>query len=388
MRRRFAPPRRRNQQASSTAEGRHGDDPMDFELPMEREEQPFEGCCWHGTAGLRQIALDLWAPDYSALFEMEFEYNLAACGTGFDLAPSTYRARLQGELAERYDQRQRQHQRDEMAIALHANNMRRWSPSLLSRSVAYFNLTTSLMHSEETRQRRLAARPTILQFMRMMRDCRPQVEWDKARHVSFYVADQTYEWVGMKKRGARKTLERLDPTGMPVAIEHEVYINSIKLELPSSLGTLSEADQQAIAANNGSPYTEDFNLVFVPLQPAAVSASLVWLVQDALKPVSTAATAAGVGLPDLTLRMLASAVYGRPNVDPGGPSEFEILDPLMRTDTKSYDDFVKISAHLSARSWSECVVDIFCGDGQSVLSFKNLKKRWPFRYALLYLVQI
>ena len=167
-----------------------------------------------------------------------------------------------------------------------------------------------------------------------------------------------------------------------------MYINSIKLELPSSLGTLSEADLQVIAANNGSPYTEDFNLVFVPLQPAAVSASLVWLVQDALKPVSTAATAAGVGLPDLTLRMLASAVYGRPNVDPGGPSEFEILDPLMRTDTKSYDDFVKISAHLSARSWSGCVVDIFCGDGQSVLSFKNLKKRWPFRYALLYLVQI
>ena len=161
--------------------------------------------------------------------------------------------------------------------------------------------------------------------------------------MSFYVADQTYEWVGMKKRGARKTLERLDPTGMPVAIEHEVYINSIKLELPSSLGTLSEADQQAIAANNGSPYTEDFNLVFVPLQPAAVSASLVWLVQDALRPVSTAATAAGVGLADLTLRMLASAVYGRPNVDPGGPYEFEILDPLMRTDTKSYDDFVKIS---------------------------------------------
>jgi hypothetical protein len=52
--------------------------------------------------------------------------------------------------------------------------------------------------------------------------------------VSFYVADQTYEWVGMKKRGRRNTLERLDPAGMPVAIEHEVYINSVKLELPQS----------------------------------------------------------------------------------------------------------------------------------------------------------
>jgi hypothetical protein len=52
----------------------------------------------------------------------------------------------------------------------------------------------------------------------------------------------------------------------------------------------------------------------------------------------------------------------------------------MRTDTKSYDDFVKITAHLSSHSSAECAVDVFCGDGQSVISFKNLKKRWPFRY--------
>ena len=217
--------------------------------------------------------------------------------------------------------------------------------------------------------------------MRMMRDCRPKVEWDMARHVCFYVADQTYEWVGMKKRGARKTLERLDPTGMPVAIQHEVYINFIKVQLPSTLGTLSVADLQAIALNQGSPYTEDYNLVFLPLQPVTVAASLVWLASDALKSVSSAAAAEGVAPAALTLRMLATSLYGRPNVDPGGPSEFDILEPLMRTDTKSYDDFIKITKHLSSHSSSDCVVDIFCGDGQSVISFKNLKKRWPYRYA-------
>jgi hypothetical protein len=249
---------------------------------------------WHGKHGLKQIALQLWAPDYSVLFEAEFEHNLLECGSGgYVLPASTYRARLHGEAAERYDWRQRQRKRDEMAIALHGNNMQRWSPSLLARSVAYFNLTTSFMHAEESRQRRLASRPTTLQFMRTMRDCRPQVEWEVARHVSFYVADQTYEWVGMKKRGARKTLERLDPTGMPVAIEHEVYINSIKLELPHSLGSLSPAELATIAQNNGSPYTEDFNLVFVPLQPVTVLASLVWLARDALAPVSAAAAVEG-----------------------------------------------------------------------------------------------
>ena len=369
---------------------------------------------WFGTRGLKQIALDLWAPDYSVLFEAEFEHNLLACGSGgYVLPPSTYRARLHGEAAERYDYRRKLQKRDEMAIALHANNMQRWSPSLLARSVAYFNLTTAFMHAEESRQRRLASRPTTMQFLRLMRDCRPRVEWEMAQHVSFYVADQTYEWVGMKKRGARKTLERLDPTGLPVAIEHEVYINSIKLELPRSLGNLSPADLATIAQNHGSPYTEDFNLVFIPLQPARVLTTLVWLARDALASVGVAAvvegearghtcmfahahmhtcthahtlrapsvTLAGIALAGLTLRMIANALYGRPNIDPGGPSEFEILEPLMRTDTKSYDDFVKITAHCSSHSHAECVVDVFCGDGQSVISFKNLKKRWPFRYA-------
>ena len=120
---------------------------------------------WFGTHGLKQIALDLWAPDYSVLFEGEFEHNLLACGRGgYVLPPSTYRARLHGEAAERYDYRRRLQKRDEMAIALHANNMQRWSPSLLARSVAYFNLTTGFMHAEESRQRRLASRPSDGQY--------------------------------------------------------------------------------------------------------------------------------------------------------------------------------------------------------------------------------
>ena len=53
----------------------------------------------------------------------------------------------------------------------------------------------------------------------------------------------------------------------------------------------------------------------------------------------------------------------------------------MRTDTKSYDDFIKITAHLSSHSHPSTVVEIFGGDGQSVLSFKNLKRKWPTRYA-------
>ena len=70
----------------------------------------------------------------------------------------------------------------------------------------------------------------------------------------------------MQKRGRRQAVEHVDARGMPMSISHEVYINSIKIRLPASLGTLSAADQVAIARNRGSPYTEDYNNLFTFLR--------------------------------------------------------------------------------------------------------------------------
>ena len=64
---------------------------------------------WHGAHGLKQIALLLWSSDYSYVFDEEYNINLNACGGGgYELPPNTYRARLKGEAAERYDWRRRQ----------------------------------------------------------------------------------------------------------------------------------------------------------------------------------------------------------------------------------------------------------------------------------------
>ena len=335
---------------------------------------------WHSTDGLRQIATLLWLPCYRRLFELEFQINQEECGAGYELAPSSYRARLKGESAEMYDARRWKQKRDEMAIALHANNQMRWSPSLLARSVTYFHNASSWINSNEGGQRRVASQPTTWSFLRMMRDCQPVPEYELGQHVFFYAADQTYEWIGMKKRGARKTLEKLDGHGMPVVIEHEVYINSIRLHLPASLGTLSAADRAIIANNHGSPYTEDYNNVFGPLDPVVVQASLVGFACEAFKLLAVKAQVEGVAIAELSLRQIATALFGRPDVLTGS-SHFDILEPLPRTDTKSYDDFIKITAHLRSHSGPWAVVDIFCGDGQSVISFKNLKKRFTSRYA-------
>ena len=107
-----------------------------------------------GTAKLKEAAWALWAPDYTPLFQLELEQNRLAVGGDkrFALPPSTYRQRLKGRAAERYDQRLEQQERDQLAIALHANNQQHWSYSLLARSVTYFYSTTDTLKAIEGRQ--------------------------------------------------------------------------------------------------------------------------------------------------------------------------------------------------------------------------------------------
>ena len=167
-----------------------------------------------------------------------------------------------------------------------------------------------------------------------MRDCRELPLWEVGRHVSFYVADQTYQWVGMKKRGRRNTVEQHDAHGMPLKITHEVYVNSIKVHLPFSLGTLTPQDLARIAANHGSPYTEDYNLVFLPLRPDLVDGYLLEFATNALDSVKAVIHRTGTDVRELSLRSIADGLYGRPNIDVSGAKEFDILEPLMNTDTK------------------------------------------------------
>lgn len=178
---------------------------------------------------LQGIAPLLWTPSYPALFVREILDSKAVCGPGYAVQPSSYRARLHGERLDAYDAKSLARERDAMAVARHSANMRVWTPSLCARSIVYFNGSTSFMSEEETRQRRLASRPATLELLRAMRDCRPEISWAVGQHVMLYAADQTYEWVGMQKRGRRQAMERHDVHGMPMQITHEVYINSVKI---------------------------------------------------------------------------------------------------------------------------------------------------------------
>ena len=81
----------------------------------------------------------------------------------------------------------------------------------------------------------------------------------------------------------------------------------------------------------------------------------------------------GANLEALTLREIAVALFGRGRVDAGGPAFYEMLEALLGTDTKSYEDFIRIARHLNDHSGPDGVVDLSYADGQSVIGDKNLK---------------
>lgn len=331
-------------------------------------EPPHDG----EVGGMLHCAHELWECDYTPVFAREYASSRERCGDGYSLPPSSYAARLSGERWEAYKQKMMRRERDRMAAALHGSNMRIWTPSLLARSVCAVS-SNGFLRSIETGGARMASLPATFKFLRLMRSVQPEPVFERSRHVSMYIADQTYEWVGVKKRGRRQALERHDAHGMPVGIEHVVYVNSVKLQLPASLGNLSAADIQRIQANNGSPYTEDYHRVLDPLRPRIVEGYLTEFTMDAVAPIVRVSQQTGTAASALGIRTLGNALYGRPNVDPGGPSAIEILEPIMNCDTKSHEDWRKIARHCSGHSGPETVVDIFMGDGQSCIMAKNEK---------------
>ena len=155
----------------------------------EEDETPAEA----SESQLAVITRSLWRTSYADLFAEEVLANRVQLGRSAELSSladgmqlSRYARRLKGEQAAAWERRRCKRERDQLATELHMLNMRHWSPSMVARSIAYFSMTTSWMHQVESGQRRLASRPTTFRMLRMMRDRRPEPEWDEGVHVSVY----------------------------------------------------------------------------------------------------------------------------------------------------------------------------------------------------------
>ena len=66
----------------------------------------------------------------------------------------------------------------------------------------------------------------------------------------------------------------------------------------------------------------------------------------------------------LTLREIGKGLYGRPVMQNGGPTHFEMLPVLPKTDTKSYEDWHRTAGHLDAHCEPDVHVKLAWTDGQ------------------------
>jgi hypothetical protein len=81
-----------------------------------------------------------------------------------------------------------------------------------------------------------------------------------------------------------------------------------------------------------------------------------------------------------SLREIIDGMYGFPPTDPRGPTPMRFLPPLLKTDTCSYDDIIRIlKMCFSFVGWM-CVVVVVFGDGQTVHRLRDARRKWPGTY--------
>lgn len=141
--------------------------------------------------------------------------------------------------------------------------------------------------------------------------------------------------------------------------------NTVELPVPAACAALDAADVRAIALHG--PYTEDPALTLLPaLQWDTVCHTLRTFVVRTSARLLNYAHAVGAPPAALTSREITSALLSRPSINPGGKTHMNFLPVLPSTDTKSYEDMIKIVHHAQAHVGRPLVL-VVRGDGQTVL---------------------
>lgn len=339
---------------------------------------------WRLVGNVEDWAPVLMSTNYADHLELEdaaAAEQRSAVGQFFE--PSSYRARLHGERLEAYDGRTADRQRDSVAHLRRAVNQRSWSFSTLARSISWMNQRVpKRVWRGETKAGRLAAPDTCKRLLEAAAKLL-LVPFTLHRSVAVFGTDQTYAWQGMSKTAKNhRAVERVDAAGMPIEIKHLVYVNSVQVLLPHNFPALNGVELLQIAQHG--PYTEPYYNLLPPLNPARVQQDLRSYAAEVAQHLRDALPA-GASVNSITMRAIAQATFGYPDTDPRGPTPIRITPPLLDTDTKSYNDLMKIFswclrfvAHLIT-----LICLILFGDGQTVLRARDLKRKFPKTYKRL-----
>ena len=161
--------------------------PSDAGLPEQR------------ARGIRSFAEALWSSDYVPYLRLE---ELGCVEVYNALPQSTYRRRLKGEAAEKYDAKALSRVTSAHHQLVRSVNQEAWSFKTVARSLSYLNQRVpKRVWLDNMRDRRLAHWKGCTQVLREMVRVQPAVVWTAHPNVFVMAADATFSWRGCKKRG-------------------------------------------------------------------------------------------------------------------------------------------------------------------------------------------
>ena len=330
---------------------------------------------------LRDFARALWSSDYRPILAAEDEAEGGAVHLLGVLEQSSYRRKLHGDKAVRYDARAQKRARGALAQLGRVNNMRRWTFSIVARSLCYFNQRVPhRVWNDLCEDRRVCARSSCKLLLSEMIKVRPEPPWRESPYGSVMITDQTFCWQGCRKRrGEITTAERVDAGGMPVQIRSEVYVNTLRCRVPYSLCDFAPEEIQLIQEKGA--YTEDFFDIIPYFSPPAVERSLDSMLLELAQLVRRAKIRIESEGNTCGPRAIMRALLAKPNVDPGGPTIMDWLPALKNCNTRSHDDLRRIIQHAWAHSVGKSkAINLFLilfGDGQTNIRTKDQKVHWP-----------
>ena len=321
-----------------------------------------------------QHARLLWTTGYWMIFMLEIQ-QFQSVGVSQPLLDlfSSIRSSRQGELAE-----------DGAALlrlsatvaATARERSRQIIPfSIVAKSISWLmQRVPNRVWNAELRLRRLVSKAYAINVLRAALLCRPPPSFEAhTEEVGFAYADQTYIMQGTSSKPQR--VQYIDGQNLPVQIERETVLNMVDIPVPRAVTPQLDAAALTEIRRDGV-YRQPFTDVLLHLSPDRVRADLVSFLASILSLVAARATELGCSVDALSEEDIAKVVVGRPNVDPGGPTYFTILETERQCSTQSYGDGFKIIRKVHRAIGKRPVIRLG-GDGQLVLLLSYLKRRFP-----------
>ena len=332
----------------------------------------------------------LWSSNYAPLLEketLEVPELWAQVTDVYAGQLSSYRKRLGVDMALKYDAKTAVMVRDTVATLRRRKNKDDIPFSIMARSLSYFNQRVpTRVWREQQKSQRIVHRDTCQKLLDAMLETEPEPPWVINKHVSVFCVDQCNHWqvAATSKKGQHRGAERLDSQGMPIVIRSETVLNVVQRQVPFTEGLLT-ADEIELITEKG-PYTEDPQLVLVPLNPLVVERDIwEWVCAVMLLLCPRPA----LHVPPLDEQMprshaeVAARVLGKPSIKPRGPTHMKIHPSIPKCDTKSFLDMQKLWPIIVYYCCISCICMIILGDGQTVELMRTCRRHWPKEYKSL-----